>query len=163
MLCLSGCSNSKKMDIQTLVDRLAAEGITHTSYTQTEEELYDRIYISDKNIGHATICVYKKASDAQKYWEHLDAKYDNLKYSDNATAIGDLKDVYDASIKEWIHYEDNVIISVEQYIANEWAVSIGEDGEEYYGDGTNVSETESPSVQKEKASKLEDMLLNCLK
>lgn len=173
IICLAGCSKSsgsksnepdiKKYDLEKLVENLAGEGIPEDSIREMDKEKYADIYIHDRELGHANIYVYKDASDAKEYWDNLSERYDNLEYIDDKTAVGDLKDVYDASIEEWIHYEGNVIVFVEQYVANEWAIYVGDDGEEYYGDGTKVSDVKTPSEQRDEAKKLEDTIMNCLK
>lgn len=163
MLCLSGCSDSKGFDSKDIIENLTAEGIPESAVREKEKELYHQIDVRDAELGYATIYVYHKASDAEKYWSNLEENYNNLQYSDDATAVGDVKDVCDASIEEWIHYEDNVIITVEQYVANEWAVYVDEKGEAYYGDGTKVSDVELPDKKREKAYLLENKLRNSLR
>lgn len=168
LICLVGCSNekspvSKEVDSKSLVDRLVLEGVPQNSIKVTEKYLWDEIYINDRDKGRANINVYKNVSDAQKYWDKLEERYNDLRYLDDNTAAGYLKDVCDAQIEEWIYFDRNVIVSVEQYIGNEWATYIGDDGEEYYGDGTKVSDVASYDEQKAKATKFENKIMNCLK
>lgn len=163
MISLIGCTKAKIYDSKNLVQQMVQEGISQKSISEHERKLYDEIYMSDREVGHARIFVYKNATDAQEYWNKLEDRYDNLQYSDDRTATGYLKGVCDASIEEWIHYEGNVIIFVERYVGNEWAIYIGEDGEEYYGDGTKVSDVKSATEQKDSAEVLQNKLLNCLK
>lgn len=162
-ICLAGCSDSKGFNSQNIIENLTAEGIPESAIREREKELYNQIDVRDAELGYASICVYKKAADAKEYWSNLGERYDNLQYLDDATAVGDVKDVCDASIEEWIHYEDNVIIAVEQYVANEWAVYVDENGEAYYGDGTKVSDVEMPNKQREKATNLENKIMNSLR
>lgn len=65
--------------------------------------------------------------------------------------------------KEWIYFKDNVIVSVQQYVANEWGTYVAEDGEEYYADGTKVSDVSTSDEQRNRAAKLEALIVNCLK
>lgn len=159
---LVGCTNNE-ISSQNLMEHLIEEGIPQTSISETEKEKYNEIYIHDKDIGYASIYVYKDKKDAQNYWDNLEDRYDNLEFLDETTAVGDLKDVCDASIEEWIYFKDNVIVSVQQYVANEWGTYVAEDGEEYYGDGTKVSDVPTPDEQRNRAAKLEALIVNCLK
>lgn len=163
LICLTGCFSLNGFNSKKLVEKLTEEGISQNAIDEYDRDLYDEIYIHDNDLGHARIYVYKKASDAQDYWDNLSERYNNLKYLDDETAIGDLKEVYDASIEEWIHLDGNVIVSAQQCVANEWAIYTGEDGEEYYGDGTKVSEVETADEQRDKATELENRILNCLR
>lgn len=160
VLGLVGCGNSgAKINASDVVDRLVANGLSDESIRETDRELYVELYIHDKEVGYAMIRVYKDMRDAELFWNNLSERYDNLKYSDSFTAIGNPKDVYDAFIEEWAHMKDNVVVTVQQYVANEWAIYVGDDGEEYYGDGTKVSDVKSPQQQREDAEKLEQLVL----
>lgn len=161
--CLAGCSGSKGYNADIISEKLINKGISEKSIKVTENPSCDRIFIYDSKIGHANIYVYKNAKDARKYWDNLDERYYNLEYLDEVTAVGYVRDVCDASIEEWIYYDRNVIVSVEQYVANEWAVYTADDGEEYYGDGTKVSDVPTYADQTDKAAVLQNMILDCLK
>lgn len=134
VLLLTGCSKKEGYESEKIAENLVNKGISQNAIRESEKELYDEIYISDRDMGCAKIYVYKSASDAKNYWDNLGEKYNNLNYLDNATAVGDLKDVCDVSIEEWIHI-----------------------------DGTKVSEVETPNAQREKASELENIIMNSMK
>lgn len=160
---LTGLVGCNKFSSQNLMEQLIEEGIPQTSIKEIEEEKYNEIYINDKDIGYASIYVYKEKKDAQNYWDNLEDRYNNLKFLDETTAVGDVKDVWDASIEEWIYFKGNVIVLVEQYVATEWATYVAEDGEEYYADGTKVPDVPTADEQRDRAAKLEALILNCLK
>lgn len=161
MISLSGCG-SNTITSQNLTEKLIEHGVPESSIKENEKKLYTQLYIHDKDLGYANIYIFSNVKDAKEFWDELDDRYDNLEYLDKTTAVGDLKDVCDASIEEWVYWTNNVYVSVEQYVANEWATYIAEDGEEYYGDGTKVSDVPTPSDQRAKAETLEQIILSCL-
>ncbi len=163
LFCFSGCGVKEKTVTQEeIVERLLEAGVPEKSIREYNRENYKNVLIIDNDLGHASINIYDREGDAHKAWDNLDNNYDNIKYSNETTAVGDLRDVCDASIEEWIHWEKNVIVSVEQFQAGEWAVYIGEDGEEYYADGTKVSDAIPGAAQRNRAVKLEELILDCL-
>lgn len=158
---LIGCANVKAYDVNDLVESLKAEGIKEDSIHIYEASDYDRIMI--KGDCDACIYVYKNSSNAKKDWDDLSLRYKNLEYEDDVTAVGDLKDVYDVSIANWVHYDNNVIVEVCEKFLSEWAVYNDESGEQYYEDGQKVSDGKGLDEQKNDAAEMKNMILNCLK
>ncbi len=161
---LVGCG--KKRTVQEIHDKLIVNGIPEKKIkireNQGNDQQYDEIFLSDSSYGYATIRVFKNSKAAKSYWNNIDERYNNLKYIDSNTAVGDLKDVCDASIEEWIYYKGNVVASVEQCCWSEWSTYIGDDGIEYYADGTPVETVPTDDERRQKASKIEKIIMNIL-
>lgn len=146
----------------SIQEKLIEKGVPEKSVTITEGESFNTIYIRSNELGYASIRVYQTAAKAKATWKNIEDEYYNLEYIDDNTAVGNVKEVMDASIEEWICLRGRVIVYVEQYVASDWYIYIGEDGEEYYGDGTKVSDVTPIDVQRAQARELESIILDCI-
>ena len=152
---------SETKSCQEIVDKLIENGISEESIKVLDSDRSETIKINDKDMGNAYIYVYKEGEYAEEFWNNLEDRY-ILEYLDETVAVGSLKDVCDASIEEWVYRNDNIIVIVEQCVLSEWAIYVDDDGEEYYGDGTPVSEEEPAAAQRERAALLEQLIMGCI-
>lgn len=160
---LPGCIGSNKHTSEDLVQRFTAKGLTEKSIDVTENDRYESVSIRYGNSGYAYIFVYSKPSDAKKYWNNLEDDFDDIQFLDEHSAYGYEKNVYDASIRDWIYYESNIIVKVNMSVSSEWPVYVGDDGEEYFGFGEKVSDVADSYEEKmEEAEQLKQLVIDCL-
>ena len=163
LICLPGCTGLHKYTSQDVVQRLTANGLPEDSIRVYEEEEYEKVSLYYENMANAYITVYSKSSDAKKYWENLEEDYDNIQYLDEHSAEGYEKYVCDATIKDWIYYDTNLIVKVNISVSCEWPVYVGDDGEEYYEFGKKVSDVDERNAKEEEAAeRLRQLIIDSL-